>query len=260
MLDDLYAGSLADASRRSELVSVADLERAIGNARAIRDVSTTFDRDVISVIAEIKRASPSKGALATIANPSQLAVDYERAGARIISVLTEERQFKGSIKDLVEVSQAVSCPVLRKDFIANEYQILEARANGADLILLIVAGLNPDTLKRLYDFSRQFDLGVLVETHSLDEFNVAVDLGAKLIGINARDLRTFETDRDLFGTIASNAPLGVTLVAESAVRNLADVESYAQSGADAVLVGEALVTGDYAKLISEFSQVLKIRL
>lgn len=257
MLEELYAGSLADASRRSELVSIADLEKAISKSRATRNAHKFFEGQSISVIAEIKRASPSKGHLATIANPSAMAVEYERAGAKAISVLTEERQFKGSLQDLTEVSRSVSCPVLRKDFIGNEYQILEARANGADLVLLIVAGLNPSALKNLYHFATQLDLGVLVETHSRDEFALAVDLGAKLIGINARDLETFDTDRDLFKTIASSAPSGVTLVAESAVRDLADVEAYARSGADAVLVGEALVTGNHEKLIREFSQVIK---
>lgn len=260
MLEELYAGSLADASRRSELVTVADLETAIASLAPARNVFETLDTDTVCVIAEIKRASPSKGYLADIPSAASLAVEYEAAGAKIISVLTEERKFNGSLNDLTEVSQKVTCPVLRKDFIGNEYQILEARANGADLILLIVAGLSTARLTELYSFANQLGLAVLVETHSEQEFEQALSLGAKLIGVNARDLRTFETDRHLFDSIASQAPSGVVLVAESAVRNLADVQNYARSGADAVLVGEALVTGDHKTLIGEFSQVPKNRL
>ena len=260
MLDELYAGALADASRRSELISVTQLEEQIQSVRLPRSISDLKTRSRVGIIAEIKRASPSKGPLADIPNASKLAKEYEQAGASMISVLTEERKFRGSLDDLNEVSATVECPVLRKDFIANRYQVLEARANGADVVLLIVAGLDQAKLEELFNFAGELGMSCLVETHSQDEFLRAVDIGAKFIGINARDLTTFETDRELFGELGKLAPKEATLVAESAVRDVSDVIAYAASGADAVLVGEALVTGDHNALLSEFSQIPKIRI
>ena len=260
MLEDLYAGSLADSIRRSEVVTAAALEKVISNSPKLKDVRKAFSSEFLSVIAEIKRASPSKGDLATILDASALAFEYETAGASVISVLTEERKFKGSLEDLASVSKSITIPVLRKDFIASEYQILEAKAHGADVILLIVAGLNQERLVELLQYANDLGLEVLVETHSDEEFKRAIDTGSWLIGVNARDLTTFETDRDLFGRISHLAPVGVTLVAESAVRDVSDVQAYAEQGADAVLIGEALVTGDHKKLIAEFSTVSKIRL
>jgi len=260
MLDELYAGALADASRRSELISVTQLEEQIQSVRLPRSISDLKTRSRVGIIAEIKRASPSKGPLADIPNASNLAKEYEQAGASMISVLTEARKFRGSLDDLKEVSATVECPVLRKDFIANRYQVLEARANGADVVLLIVAGLDQAKLEELFNFAGELGMSCLVETHSQDEFLRAVDIGAKFIGINARDLTTFETDRELFGKLGMLAPKEATLVAESAVRDVSDVIAYAASGADAVLVGEALVTGDHNALLSEFSQIPKIRI
>ena len=196
------------------------------------------------MIAEVKRASPSRGDLATIAEPQELATQYEAGGASAVSVLTEERKFKGSLADLEAVRKAISIPVLRKDFIGDEYQVLEARAAGADLVLLIVAALPQDRLVRLHDVIRELGMTPLVEAHSSDEVARAVDLGAQLVGVNARDLRTFELDRDLFGRVADQIPAGVIRVAESAVLSVADVEHYREAGADVVLVGEALVTND----------------
>jgi indole-3-glycerol phosphate synthase len=212
------------------------------------------------VIAEIKRASPSKGDLAQILDPAALARTYAQAGASAISVLTEERKFKGSLADLAAVRAAVNVPVLRKDFISTEYQILEARAYGADIVLLIVAGLNQPQLQHLYRLIDSLGMTALVETHSREEVLRAVDLGAGLIGINARDLSTFETDRALFSSLVELLPANTIAVAESAVRNVEDVESYARARADCVLVGEALVTGDAKTLIGEFVSVPKIRI
>lgn len=260
MLEELYAGALADASRRSEIISTSQLEHQIESLRAPREISGLKNSSRVGIIAEIKRASPSKGTLAEIPDSSKLAKEYEQAGASMISVLTEERQFKGSLEDLHGVSATVSCPVLRKDFIANRYQLLEARANGADVVLLIVAGLDQAKLKELFIFAQELGMSCLVETHNENEFARAIDLGANFIGVNARDLSTFETDRDLFGKVATLAPKEVTLVAESAVRNVADVMAYAVSGADAVLVGEALVTGDHNALLGEFSKIAKARI
>ena len=175
-------------------------------------------------------------------------------------MLTEERKFKGSLADLVAVRAAVAIPVLRKDFVSMEQQVLEARAYGADLVLLIVAGLEQDKLVKLARFVESFGMTPFVETHSSEEVSRAVDSGAKLIGINARDLSTFETDRNLFEELAQSLPSDCIAVAESAVRNTEDVSAYAKAGADMVLVGEALVTGDAAQLLGEFTSVKKIRL
>jgi indole-3-glycerol phosphate synthase len=261
MLEDLYAGAEADALARLEQVPISKLEILISKAATPIDCRGSFgEGQTIQVIAEIKRASPSKGDLAPIPDPAALAATYASAGASAISVLTEERKFKGSIADLVAVRAAVTIPVLRKDFVSMEQQVLEARAYGADLVLLIVAGLDQDKLVKLARFVESFGMTPFVETHSSEEVARAVDSGAKLIGINARDLSTFETDRNLFEELAQSLPSDCIAVAESAVRNTGDVSAYAKAGADMVLVGEALVTGDAAQLLGEFTSVKKIRL
>jgi indole-3-glycerol phosphate synthase len=256
VLESLYAGSLEDAAARESVTPISLVETLAADAvPALNAVSRLAPRDSIHVLAEIKRASPSKGALAEIANPIDLAKTYESAGASVISVLTEQRRFKGSLEDLEDVKRNVAIPVLRKDFIATEYQVLEARAAGADLVLLIVAGLEPKRLVSLKELIEQLGMTAFIETHSADEVRFAVDSGAKLLGVNARDLSTFETDRDLFGSLANLIPANVIKVAESAVRNVDDVRHYRNSGADVVLVGEALVTGDPAQLIKSFLEV-----
>jgi indole-3-glycerol phosphate synthase len=217
---------------------------ALARPAALDALEALAPAERIKVIAEVKRASPSRGDLADIPEPHALAAQYEAGGASAVSVLTEERKFKGSLADLESVRKAVSIPVLRKDFIGEEYQVLEARAAGADLVLLIVAALPQSTLQRLYAFIRELGMTPLVETHSEDEVTRAVDLGAQLIGVNARDLSTFELDRELFGRVADQIPAGVIRVAESAVLDVSDVVRYREAGADAVLVGEALVTND----------------
>lgn len=198
----------------------------------------------MKVIAEVKRASPSRGSLAEIADPAALAVSYQTGGASAISVLTESRRFLGSLEDLTEVRSAVDVPVLRKDFIAEPYQVFEARAADADLVLLIVAALTQPVLRELHDLVLQLGMTPLVEAHSAEEVERALDVGATIVGINARDLSTFELDRELFGTLADRIPSGVIRVAESAVKEPADVAHYRAAGADVVLIGEALVTGE----------------
>ncbi|WP_336650830.1 MULTISPECIES: indole-3-glycerol phosphate synthase TrpC [unclassified Leucobacter] len=245
MLENLLAGALEDAYSRREVRPYAQLEAAALERPAALDALVALaPADHMKVIAEVKRASPSRGHLAEIPEPQALAAQYEAGGASAVSVLTEERKFKGSLSDLEAVRKAVSIPVLRKDFIGDEYQVLEARAAGADLVLLIVAALPQDRLERLHAMIRELGMTPLVEAHSADEVARAVDLGSQLIGVNARDLRTFELDRDLFGRVADQIPAGVVRVAESAVLDVADVQRYREAGADAVLVGEALVTGD----------------
>ncbi len=257
MLSDLYSGSLAASAARKENISVAQLESLIAQRQPVLDALAALSpADTIRVIAEIKRASPSRGSLSQILDPQQLAQQYESGGAAVVSVLTEENKFQGSLKDLEEVRKAVSVPILRKDFIASEYQLLEARAAGADLALLIVAGLEQPLLQRLYDFTGQLGMTALVETHTAEEVSRAVDLGAELLGVNARNLNTFELDRDLFARVADQIPAGVIRVAESAVMSVDDVQHYRDAGADAVLIGEALVvTGDPAAAVAEFAVV-----
>jgi indole-3-glycerol phosphate synthase len=199
--------------------------------------------DRVKVIAEVKRASPSRGSLAEISDPAALAVSYQAGGASAISVLTEGRRFLGSLGDLSEVRAAVGLPVLRKDFIADPYQVFEARAADADLVLLIVAALEQSVMSELHDLILQLGMTPLVEAHSAEELERALDVGAAVVGVNARDLSTFELDRDLFGTLADRIPSGVIRVAESAVKDPADVAHYRAAGADVVLIGEALVTG-----------------
>ena len=253
MLGELYAGSLADAERRRELISIDVLEKnALSSAPALDALNFLAPSANIKILAEVKRASPSRGQLADIADPAALAKIYSDNGASAISVLTEERKFKGSLDDLESVRAVVDVPLLRKDFIANEYQILEARAAGADIVLLIVAGLKSSEIARLMEFTIQLGMTPFIETHSEDELKLAVDLGAALVGVNARDLSTFETDRNLFGDLVGLFPTGVIKVAESAVRNADDIRHYRDAGADVVLVGEALVTGDPALMLRSF--------
>lgn len=256
MLDSLYAGALQDAAEREAAKPIALVEReALSKGPALDALAALVRRDSIHVLAEIKRASPSKGALADIPDPALLAQTYAAAGASMISVLTEQRRFLGSLDDLIAVRHAVTVPILRKDFIASEYQVFEARAAGADAVLLIVAGLATERIRSLKALIEQLGMTAFVETHSEDEVRLAVDLGAQMIGINARNLSTFETDRELFSRLVSLIPGGSIKVAESAVRNQQDVRDYRNSGADVVLVGEALVTGDPTSLIKSFLEV-----
>jgi indole-3-glycerol phosphate synthase len=256
VLDGLVAGAREDAAAREVLVPRSELEEIAAAAPAPRP----FSRDsvppgTVGVIAEIKRASPSKGPLADISDPVALAREYEAGGAVAISVLTEQRKFLGSLDDLRAVSQAVSIPVLRKDFITTDYQVIEARAYGADIVLLIMACLDDATASQLFDLAASWGMSVLVEAHTALEAARAARLGATIIGINARDLATFELDRDLFGLIAPSLPANVLKVAESAVANVDDVRHYRQGGADCVLVGESLVTGGSPReSVKEFSR------
>lgn len=253
MLADLTAGAVQDAEARASDRPLSEVEAAAIAQRPALDVLAALaPADRVKIIAEVKRASPSRGDLASIPDPAHQARLYEQGGASAISVLTEGRRFKGSLADLEVVRAAVSVPVLRKDFIATEYQVLEARAAGADLVLLIVAGLAQPVLRRLHTLILDLGMTPLVETHSASEVDVAADLGAKLIGVNARDLSTFELDRDLFGKLADRIPAGAVKIAESAVLAPSDVAHYRAAGADAVLVGEALVTNDPVSTLAAF--------
>ncbi|MCP9272629.1 indole-3-glycerol phosphate synthase TrpC [Mycolicibacterium arenosum] len=252
VLDSIIEGVRADVAAREALVSLTEIKQRAQAARPARDVMSALRLDGIGVIAEVKRASPSRGELATITDPAKLARAYAEGGARIISVLTEERRFHGSLADLDAVRAAVSIPVLRKDFIVRPYQIHEARAHGADMLLLIVAALEQDALVSLLERTESLGMTALVEVHTEEEADRALQAGASVIGVNARNLKTLEVDRDCFARIAPGLPSNVIRVAESGVRGTNDLLAYAGAGADAVLVGEGLVTsGDPRSAVAD---------
>jgi len=241
VLDDIVAGVRVDLAERESRTSLADLRAALADVDPPRDPMPHFRTPGSSVIAEVKRRSPSKGELADIPDPAELARRYEAGGAAAISVLTEQRRFGGSIDDLRAVRAAVDTPILRKDFIVTTYQVVEARAAGADLVLLIVAALGDDELRRLHDEAVDLGLTVLVEVHDEHEAERAAALGAELVGVNARNLKTLAIHDDTFGRLAPLIPEDRVLVAESGIFGPDDVARYVREGARAVLVGEALV-------------------
>ena len=252
VLDELVAGALEDQRTRELTVSLEDVKKAALAAPAPIDATRWLKRaDGIPVIAEIKRASPSKGHLSDIPDPAVLAREYERGGASAISVLTEGRKFLGSLDDFDKVRAAVHIPVLRKDFIVTDYQIFEARAHGADLVLLIVAALDDAQLKHLLDLAHELNMTVLVETHTREEIERARKAGAKVIGINARNLKNLKVDVNKYNELAADLPDDVIKVAESGVFGAVEVEDYARAGADAVLVGEGVATADDHELAVE---------
>lgn len=239
---------LADRERRTPL---AALKQQVERVPDPRDALAVLRARRVAVIAEVKRRSPSKGDLAVIADPAALAADYEAAGAAAVSVLTEERRFGGSLADLDAVRRAVDVPLLRKDFIVSPYQVFEARAHGADMVLLIVAALDQPRLVGLRERIESLGMTALVEVHDETEMVRALDAGARLVGVNARDLRTLEIDRGTFARLVPMVPPGVVTVAESGVRGPHDLLAYAAAGADAVLVGEAAVTGDPRQTVAD---------
>ena len=244
VLDDIIAGVRQDLKEREDRVPLARIKEMETQVPEAKDaLGALRGRDgAVKIISEVKRSSPSKGALAAIPDPAALASTYEAGGASVISVLTEQRRFNGSLADLDAVRAAVDIPILRKDFIVTPYQIHEARAHGADLVLLIVAALEQNVLVSLLERTRSLGMEALVETHSRLEALRAMEAGASIIGVNARNLKTLEVDRSTVEQVIDVIPQDVVAVAESGVANAHDVFEYAKWGADAVLVGEALVT------------------
>ncbi len=244
VLDEIVAGVRADLARREEALPLAAVkERAARLPEAKDALARLHDDAAVGVIAEVKRSSPSKGNLAPIADPAALAAEYEAGGALAISVLTEQRRFGGSLADLDAVRAAVDIPVLRKDFVVTPYQVWESRAHGADIVLLIVAALEQTVLTSLVERVHSLGMTALVEVHDGEEVSRALDAGARCLGVNARNLKTLEVDRTTFARVAPLIPPGIVRIAESGVRGPHDVMDHARSGADAVLVGESLVTG-----------------
>ena len=242
VLDEILAGVREDVASRQQEVSLDEIRDLAAAAPPPRDAYTLLRKPGVGVIAEVKRSSPSKGQLADIPDPAELAGEYAAGGARCISVLTESRWFGGSLADFDAVRAAVEVPLLRKDFVVSSYQVHEARAHGADLVLLIVAALEQNVLVGLLERVESLGMTALVEVHTEDEADRALAAGARVIGVNARNLRTLEVDRSVFERIAPGLPNMVVKIAESGVRGPHDLIRYASAGADAVLVGEGLVT------------------
>ena len=254
VLDDINAGVLADLEIRRSRVPLAEVERRALEALPALSPMPAFRSAGLSVIAEVKRSSPSKGALADIPDPSALARSYEAGGAAAISVLTEQRRFGGSLADLDAVRSSVRVPVLRKDFMLDEYQFFEARAHGADLVLLIVASLDDGQLARFHRLAGELGMTALVETHTAEEVDRALALGAELVGVNNRNLKTLDVDLATFAPLADRIGDKAIKVAESGILGVADAARVADEGADAILVGEALVRhGDPRTAVGDFS-------
>lgn len=256
VLDDIIVGVREDLAERQRDISDAEIrERAASQSDALNPLAG-FRRPGLSVIAEVKRRSPSKGHLAEIADPADLARAYAAGGANAISVLTEQRRFGGSLADFDEVRDAVPTPLLRKDFVVTEYQIIEARAHGADLVLLIVAALEDALLQDLYDITTGHGMTALIEVHDEAEIERALALNAPLIGVNARNLKTLDVDPGAFARLAPLLPEGTVKVAESGITGAADAQRYANEGADVVLVGESLVKdGDPRAAVAQLRSI-----
>jgi len=240
VLDSIIEGVREDLAKRRK--SLNQILEEMSQAAPVRDAHVALTGDEMKVIAEVKRSSPSKGSLSAITDPAALAESYQKAGASVISVLTEERRFKGSLSDLDAVRSRVNIPVLRKDFMVDEYQFYEARAHGADLVLLIVAALSKSQLKDFFDIATELEMAALIEVHTADELERALEISPRIIGVNSRNLKTLEVDPKAFADLIPQIPAELIRVAESGISTRSDVEFAQNSGAKAILVGEALVT------------------
>ena len=242
VLASIIEGVREDLAARR--LPMGQLQEALEIAPAVRDCLSSLISDEISVIAEVKRSSPSKGALASISDPAGLAATYEEAGAQVVSVLTEQRRFGGSLADLDAVRKAIDLPILRKDFMVDEYQFYEARAHGADVVLLIVAALSKNQLEDYFHLSTELGMRSLIEVHTHDELERALDISPAIIGVNSRNLKTLEVDPRAFAELIPQIPSNIARVAESGISNRAEVVFAQECGATAILVGEALVRSE----------------
>ena len=239
VLNSIIEGVREDLAARR--LPMGQLQEALETAPAVRDCLPNLISDEISVIAEVKRSSPSKGALATITDPAGLASQYEEAGAHVVSVLTEQRRFGGSLADLDAVRKAIDLPILRKDFMIDEYQFYEARAHGADVVLLIVAALSKNQLEDYFHLSTELGLRSMIEVHTNDELERALEISPEIIGVNSRNLKTLEVDARAFAELIPQIPSTIARVAESGISTSEEVVFAQECGATAILVGEALV-------------------
>jgi indole-3-glycerol phosphate synthase len=245
-LDEIVAATRRRVSEAKGSVDVSELERRAEEhvPRGFRRALEAKSGEGMAVIAELKKASPSKGLIRESFNPVELARELEAAGAAALSVLTDEKFFQGSLGNLREASAAVAVPCLRKDFIIDEFQLLEARANSADAVLLIVAALTPAELVALARGAREWELDALCEVHDEEELKRAVDAGCDLIGVNTRDLRTFKINLETAFDLAEKIPENVVRVAESGIRSSEDVARLRVAGYNAFLVGESLMRAE----------------
>ena len=243
VLDSIVIGVREDLEVRKSGVHLEQLLDQISNVAPALPVAHQLNRNPFNVIAEVKRASPSKGHLAEIADPAELASRYEVGGATTISVLTEERRFNGSLADFDAVRNAVATPLLRKDFMVDEYQFFEARAHGADMILLIVASLSDQQLSEFFSLATELGMASLIEVHDEAELERALQVSPQIVGVNARNLKTLDVDLATCHRVIPHIPLDVVAIAESGISTIDEVCDLAKSGARGVLVGEALVTG-----------------
>jgi indole-3-glycerol phosphate synthase len=238
---------------RAEHLRAAALQR-----NDFRSFATAIDQgpDALGLIAEVKKASPSAGTIATSFEPVEIARAYESAGAHAISVLTDEQFFQGHLSHLAAVRGAVTLPCLRKDFVVDEVQIFEAVVAGADAVLLIIAALEQEKLRHLHEVAESLQLDVLVEVHSAEELERALDIGAKIIGINNRNLTSFEVDMQTTEKLSEEVPDGVLLVSESGLKGQADSQRAFAAGCNAILVGETLMrTGDVPAQVADLLRV-----
>ena len=242
VLDSIIEGVREDLAARR--LPMSELLEAIEVAPPVRDCLAALLTEDISVIAEVKRSSPSKGALAPITDPAGLAARYEEAGAAVISVLTEQRRFGGTLADLDAVRKAVELPILRKDFMVDEYQFYEARAHGADVVLLIVAALSKNQLDDYFHLSKELGMRALIEVHTPGELESALEISPEIVGVNSRNLKTLDVDSQVFAQLIPQIPSTIARIAESGISTRADVEFAHEHGATAVLVGEALVRSE----------------
>jgi len=239
VLDSIIEGVREDlAARRLPMAQIAE---AMDQAAPVNDPLNVLLANEMSVIAEVKRSSPSKGNLASITDPAALAEQYALAGATMISVLTEQRRFSGSLDDLDAVRARVQTPILRKDFMVDEYQFFEARAHGADVVLLIVAALGQNQLNDYHQLALELGMRAIVEVHTNDELERALDISPQIVGVNSRNLITLAVDSKAFAELIPRIPTSIVRVAESGISKRADVEFAQKFGATAILVGEALV-------------------
>ena len=246
VLDSIIEGVREDLARRRKPLS--QIHEQMSQAPIALDAYGALLGEQMKVIAEVKRSSPSKGELSTITDPASLAEQYQEAGASVISVLTEERRFKGSLADLAAVRARVTIPILRKDFMVDEYQFFEARAYGADVVLLIVAALSKSQLRDFYDVATELGMASLIEVHTADELERALEISPQIVGVNSRNLKTLEVSQEAFADLIPRIPPALIRVAESGIASRADVEFAQNAGANAILVGEALVTSGDPKL------------
>ena len=252
ILDDIVAKTRLALEHKSLELPLSTLERQALHAPEPRDFLRALSSRDLSVIAEIKRASPSQGVISSEFNYRNIAAAYEAGGASALSVLTERYFFQGDTRHLTDIKKLVSIPVLRKDFIISEYQIVETRALGGDALLLIAAILDDMTMRKLYELAADYGLHCLFEANDEKEVKRVLDCGARIVGINNRDLKTFQIDLRTFENLHKHIPADVLAVAESGITTAEDARRMRDAGADAILVGTALMqAGDPAEFIRQ---------